>query len=91
MPTKKSKVVNFVPNEALGFNDLNDIQKALTMRAWEMPAFSNVLTPQRFVDVGGASYAGTFDAPSSLRKIAFTMGAGPLVVGSGGNVFVSAA
>lgn len=75
MGTKKSNTVNVSPGEALSYNDLLDIQKALTQRAWEVPGYSDALSAMRFLD-GVGSYAGAFAAPANIAKIVFTKGAG---------------
>lgn len=79
MAKAKSKIVNFSPNEAMAYADLNDIQRALTQRAWEWPNYSNVMTPYR--ELGGTTWDAAFDDPTLCRKVAFTKGAG-LAMGS---------
>lgn len=85
--TITSKIVNFSPNEAAAYSDQTDIQKALTQRAWEFPDYSNVLSADWFVH-GAPSYGGVFGAPTDLKKLVFTKGAGLSLISSGFDVQV---
>lgn len=77
-----SKIMNFSPNEGLSYGDLNDVQKAMTQRAWEWPEFSNVIATQRFID-GVPSYGGSFGNTTTQAKLVFTKGAGLFLLNSG--------
>lgn len=76
MAIKQSKRLNFSPNEAMAYGDLNDMQKVTTQRSWEIPGYSDLLGTVRFQNSFSPSFSAAFNAPTDLQKICFTKGAG---------------